>query len=531
MPKVSEKRPKLDIHRHTIYRLYITENKSLKQVMEIMTREHGLPVNDKQYKRCFQKWGGFEKNYKTDDMKAMLKIQKKRLDKGKETVFFNDNGEEILRTKFTRFKHRHKLTEFTDEELQEVETPRGINYRTPEPEDTKARQRNRPSTDEASEKPQPRAEEHHVPVQLSQPNNTDNVQPGHYQLPSWPNLSSTIWSQRHDGNFARTAASPAPSVNSMNTTICAPLPTMPAYASKQDNLFENNFSPQSTAFSDPGEYQLSARVRQGSISSVPPLELNHSRVGLLTNAGPSPALSATTLNTTIGCCTHSMEAYAPSEHRSAYATNSFQAFAGTHNSVAMANSVTASGQIDGRLVAYDAPQQSLPMPPTRLNWEETHNGHSSQITNYLGRPALSSNINSGLGILTYPSNNANAAGMPLSSPWSGDGQSAANASTMPALQFTGPEPCQPHDQGQALLVSSEHYTYAGDGSAYDGLPSHNAYAPAVQSYSGGTYPSYNSNNSYTAGYQGGNDARRPFAGGTFQRAVGHNELYGIESLF
>lgn len=50
-------------------------------------------------------------------MISMLKIQQMRLEMGKKTVFFNENGEKIPKIKFTRFKNRHNITEFKDEEL------------------------------------------------------------------------------------------------------------------------------------------------------------------------------------------------------------------------------------------------------------------------------------------------------------------------------------------------------------------------------------------------------------------------------
>lgn len=81
---------------------------------ELTTRLH----RDKQYKRFFKAWG-FEKNHKTDKMISMLKIEQKRLKEGKDTVFLNEKGEVIPKFKFSRFKNRHNITDFEDEELQE----------------------------------------------------------------------------------------------------------------------------------------------------------------------------------------------------------------------------------------------------------------------------------------------------------------------------------------------------------------------------------------------------------------------------
>lgn len=46
-------------------------------------------------------------------------MQQKRLKEGKKTIFFNENGEKIPKSKFTRFKNRHTIRQFADEELQE----------------------------------------------------------------------------------------------------------------------------------------------------------------------------------------------------------------------------------------------------------------------------------------------------------------------------------------------------------------------------------------------------------------------------
>lgn len=42
MSNLPERQSKLDKHRNTIYRLYITENKTLSQVIDIMKRDHNL---------------------------------------------------------------------------------------------------------------------------------------------------------------------------------------------------------------------------------------------------------------------------------------------------------------------------------------------------------------------------------------------------------------------------------------------------------------------------------------------------------
>lgn len=313
----------------------------------------------------------------------------------------------------------------------------------------------------------------------------------------------------------------------MNTTICAPTLTMAAYASNQHNQFETNFSPLSTAFSDPGEYQFSARLRQGSISSIPPLDLNHSRVGLFTTAAPSPALSASTLNTTIGGFTPSMEAYALNEQRSAHAMGSFPPSTSTCNSVVMMNSAETSGQFGERLVTPDVPQLAISTPSSVFNRQEAHNGHSSQITNFPGRQALSLNTAFGSGTSTYPLDNAFTASLPLYSPWHGHGQPAPDVSILPALQLAGSGISLPYGQDGTPLGGSGHDNYAGNYGKYGDLRSYtadNTYAPALPSYSAGIeqYPWYNSNNTYSAGHQGNNGVGGSADFGTQSTTRSHN---------
>lgn len=345
-------------------------------------------------------------------------------------------------------------------------------------------------------------------AQSSQSSRRDNIRREYSQLSGRPGSSSSIWSQSQNGHFTRTVASPSPSAYSLNTTIGAPTATMVAYTSSHHGQFETNFSPHSTAISDPGEYQLSARLRQGSVSSMPPLDLNHTRVGLFTNTVPSPALSACTLNTTIGCLTSSVAAYAPSEHFSAYAMDSFPQLPSTRDSAFNHSAVRAR-----------------PGSSSYINWQGNHVGPSSSTLNSPAPSALSLNTTLGPDTSsTYPFNNTIAAPVPLSSPWSGHGQFAAIVSISPAPQLTGSGPSPTYGQGEAPLVGPGHYNYTGDYGRYDGMPTNNVnntYSPALQSYLDGTeqYPSYTSNN---AGYQGGNGVDESLGFGSQSTTTSHH---------
>ncbi|KAK3494219.1 Clr5 domain-containing protein [Neurospora hispaniola] len=476
MSNLSERQSKLDKHRDTIYRLYITENKTLSQVIDIMKRDHNLLASDKKYKRYFKIWG-FEKNYKTSEMISMLKMQQKRLREGKKTIFCNEHGQKIPKSKFTRFKNRHTIREFADEELQDVEIPRGITYKTPEPDDTKTRSKNRPSTNRTGERTGMGMEEPQVIPARS----------GSSLSMSYPN-----WSQCRDTDFTPTNASPAPSAYSLNTTIGAPTAPMAAYASRHHGQIETHFSPYSTAISDPGEYQLSASLRQSSVSSMPPLDLSDNRAGLFSSTVPSPALSAYMLNATLGCQISPVAAYTTTEQRSAYALDSLTQFSGAHT----------AGSV--HLTAGARPGSS-----SYNNYQGNHVGPSRGTINSLATSASSLNNTCDLGASSaYPFNNTITAPVPLSSPKNGQGQSSANDPISPGLQLIDSGPSPACGQGEVLFGSGLD-NYTGDYGRYDSIPTSNAnntYSLVLQPYLDGIeeYPYCNTKSYYIAGYQGGN---------------------------
>ncbi|KAA8632960.1 hypothetical protein SMACR_02042 [Sordaria macrospora] len=447
-------------------------------------------------------------------MISMLKIQQMRITQGKRTVFFNENGEMIPKIKFTRFKNRHNIMEFKDEELQKVETPRGITVKTPEPDDTKTRLRNRLSTDRPEERTHMGTEEPHTMTQSSRSNHRDNRRREYHQLPGRPDSSSYMshrdWNESQIGHFTNTVASPAPSAYS-NTTICAPTATIAAYTSNHHGQFETIFSPHSTTISDPGEYQFSSRLRQGSVSSMPPLDYNPSRVGLFTNAVPSPALSACTLNTTISYLPSSVAAYAPTVQRSTYAMDSFPPLPGTQT--ASFNHLSASARPES--LSYS-------------NYQGNHVGPSSGTLNSRVRPALS--LNTSLrsdASSVYSFNNTITAHVPLSSSRDDHGQFSASASISPAQQLAHSDLSPVYGQGEALLIGPGHYNYTGDYGSYEGMPTNSVnitYSPALQSYLGGTeqYPSYTSNDSYPTGYQCDNGFGRSLDIGSQSTTSGHH---------
>ncbi|KAK0703987.1 ankyrin repeat-containing domain protein [Lasiosphaeria miniovina] len=125
-------------HRQTIKDLYWNENKTLTEVMAIMSEKHGFVALKKQYKKHFIEWG-LEKNAKTYEMQAMVEIQSSRRDMlNKETQFFV-RGREVKLSNLTRFKRKNVLNGVGWAGSLSPDSraaPRGITYGTPEPEES-----------------------------------------------------------------------------------------------------------------------------------------------------------------------------------------------------------------------------------------------------------------------------------------------------------------------------------------------------------------------------------------------------------
>ncbi|KAI0119926.1 hypothetical protein GGR51DRAFT_1967 [Nemania sp. FL0031] len=79
-------------HKEDIRRLYLDENRPLKEVMAIM-RQRGFRATVRMYKSRFDKWG-FSKNNSKREVVTMLQVQRQRNALGKRTTF-QRNGREI----------------------------------------------------------------------------------------------------------------------------------------------------------------------------------------------------------------------------------------------------------------------------------------------------------------------------------------------------------------------------------------------------------------------------------------------------
>ncbi|OCK98550.1 uncharacterized protein K441DRAFT_543101, partial [Cenococcum geophilum 1.58] len=74
-------------HRATIQRLWSQENKKLREVMAILENDCGFRATAKQYKTQIKRWG-LEKNVKDNEMRAVIRMQRKRKEiDGKESEF------------------------------------------------------------------------------------------------------------------------------------------------------------------------------------------------------------------------------------------------------------------------------------------------------------------------------------------------------------------------------------------------------------------------------------------------------------
>ncbi|RMJ24304.1 hypothetical protein PHISP_04812 [Aspergillus sp. HF37] len=151
--------------RPIIERLYYIDNLKLKDVMDIMEREHNFvatycppfphvfqaspntPSREKQYKDRFSMWG-LRKNIKAGEQRIMLRKQQKRAARGKQTAF-RVGGQNISSQRISRFARRSssawdsssqrdsRLTE-SRQSSPEPRTPSDMSCYTPEPEDRRS---------------------------------------------------------------------------------------------------------------------------------------------------------------------------------------------------------------------------------------------------------------------------------------------------------------------------------------------------------------------------------------------------------
>ncbi|KAL8941876.1 MAG: hypothetical protein Q9216_001986 [Gyalolechia sp. 2 TL-2023] len=100
-------------HRHweeqrsLIQQLYVTEDKSLPQVVDEIQRISGFTATERQYKRRISEWR-LDKNVKEDEMRAIIAMQSWRLRQGKASKFYV-RGREVDALKIKRFARRKEV--------------------------------------------------------------------------------------------------------------------------------------------------------------------------------------------------------------------------------------------------------------------------------------------------------------------------------------------------------------------------------------------------------------------------------------
>ncbi|KAI4184136.1 MAG: hypothetical protein L6R41_004959 [Letrouitia leprolyta] len=93
--------------RSLIQQLYVTEDKSLPQVVDEIRRISGFTATERQYKRRISEWR-LDKNVKDDEMRAIIAVQNSRLRQGKASKFYV-RGREVGALKIKRFARRKEV--------------------------------------------------------------------------------------------------------------------------------------------------------------------------------------------------------------------------------------------------------------------------------------------------------------------------------------------------------------------------------------------------------------------------------------
>ncbi|KAI8655899.1 Clr5 domain-containing protein [Fusarium keratoplasticum] len=119
--------------RPIITRLYQEEKRPLKEVMEILQREHGFTATVKMYKSRIWKWG-LDKKLKSDEVLAILIIKTERDAQGKASEF-TIRGQKVDLDNINRYIRRNPglVARFRAGELPNVNTHIEVNCRTPSP--------------------------------------------------------------------------------------------------------------------------------------------------------------------------------------------------------------------------------------------------------------------------------------------------------------------------------------------------------------------------------------------------------------
>ncbi|KAL8730934.1 MAG: hypothetical protein Q9166_003724 [cf. Caloplaca sp. 2 TL-2023] len=94
-------------YRNTIQRLYVTEDKSLPDVVDEMKATYNFIATERQYKRRISEWH-LDKNVKDDEMRAIIGKEAWRLQQGKKSTFYV-RDRLVDRKKIDRFAQRKRI--------------------------------------------------------------------------------------------------------------------------------------------------------------------------------------------------------------------------------------------------------------------------------------------------------------------------------------------------------------------------------------------------------------------------------------
>ncbi|KAF4459001.1 hypothetical protein FALBO_14248 [Fusarium albosuccineum] len=119
--------------RPIITRLYQEEKRPLKEVMEVLEREHGFTATVKMYKSRIWKWG-LDKKLKSDEVLAILILKTEREAQGKISEF-TIRGQPVDLDNINRYIRRNPglVARFRAGEVPSIQTTLEVQCRTPSP--------------------------------------------------------------------------------------------------------------------------------------------------------------------------------------------------------------------------------------------------------------------------------------------------------------------------------------------------------------------------------------------------------------
>ncbi|KAL9618015.1 MAG: hypothetical protein Q9204_008440, partial [Flavoplaca sp. TL-2023a] len=111
MNKTEENRPSQSSdwkdYRDIVQHLYVTEDKSLPDVVDEMKRKYQFYATERQYKRRITEWQ-LDKNVKDEEMRAIIAVEAIRIRQGKKSTF-HVRGRRVDRKKIDRFVQRKRI--------------------------------------------------------------------------------------------------------------------------------------------------------------------------------------------------------------------------------------------------------------------------------------------------------------------------------------------------------------------------------------------------------------------------------------